>query len=162
MKPKTLILTLALSLVAAAICSAADTKNIEQALRDLDAEWSKAAAAKDLDKTVSYYADDAIVLPPNAPGATTKEAVRNVWKDTFAITVNGSWKATQVAVDKSGNMGWVSGTFEWTTKDASGKEVNDRGKYLAVFKKQADGKWKCVADMWNSDLPVASASAEQK
>jgi len=37
---------------------------------------SKAAAAKDLDKTVSYYADDAIVLPPNAPAATTKEQLR--------------------------------------------------------------------------------------
>lgn len=37
----------------------------EQAVRDADAAWSKAAGAKDLDKTVSFYADDAIVLPPN-------------------------------------------------------------------------------------------------
>jgi ketosteroid isomerase-like protein len=35
--------------------------------------------------------------------------------------------------------------------------MTDRGKYLAVWKKQADGSWKCVADMFNTDLPPASA-----
>src|SRR5206468_6614210 len=53
----------------------------ERTLRDLDAQWSKAAAAKDLEQTVAYYSDDAIVLPPNTASATTKEAIRNAWKD---------------------------------------------------------------------------------
>src|SRR5205823_1399317 len=58
MKIKTLVLTLILGLVAAAICLAGDTK-AEQALRDADAAWSKAAESKDLDKTLSYYSADA-------------------------------------------------------------------------------------------------------
>ena len=49
MKIKTLVLTLTLGLAAAAVCLAGDTK-AEQALRDADAAWSKAAASKDLDK----------------------------------------------------------------------------------------------------------------
>jgi ketosteroid isomerase-like protein len=43
-----------------------------------------------------------------------------------------------------------------TMKDAQGKPVTDRGKYTEVWKKQADGKWKAVADIWNSDLPVSA------
>ena len=70
MKTKTLIVTLTLGVAAAAVCLAADTK-IEQTLRDLDAQWSAAAGAKDLDKTVSNYSNDAIVMPPNASAATT-------------------------------------------------------------------------------------------
>ena len=66
MKPKTLVLTLTLGLASAAVCLAGDTK-AEQALRDADDAWSKAAASKNLDKTVSYYSADASVLPPNAP-----------------------------------------------------------------------------------------------
>src|SRR5205085_8211811 len=54
-----------LSFTIACTAPAADTK-IEQALRDLDAQWSKDAGAKDVDKTVSYYAEGAIVMPPNA------------------------------------------------------------------------------------------------
>lgn len=137
--------------------AAADPK-IEQALRDLDAQWSAAAGAKDLDKTVSYYAEAAIVLPPNAPSATTKEAIRSAWKEMLARPGAGiSWKATKVEVAKSGDLACVSGTYEDTMTDASGKPVKDRGKYVEIFKKQADGTWKVIVDIWNSDLPAASA-----
>src|SRR6266446_5628624 len=125
----------------------------EQAVRDADAQWSKAAAAKDLDKTVSYYSNDAIVMPPNASSATTKDAIRKVWQDLLTSPgVAISWKATKVEVAKSGDIGFVSGTYEVTMNDASGKPVNDHGKYVEVWEKQTDGKWKCGADMWNSDL----------
>jgi ketosteroid isomerase-like protein len=161
MKTKTLV-TLALGLVAAAVCLAADTK-LEQALRDLDDQWSKVAGAKDLDKTVSYYAEGAIVMPPNAPSATT-EAIRSAWKDLLASPGTAiSWKTTKVEVAQSGDIGYSSGTYEFTMNDATGKPVNDRGKYLEVWKKQVDGKWKCVMDTWNSDLPAsAPAPAEKK
>src|SRR5437667_12545589 len=137
--------------------SAADTQ-IEQALRDLDAQWSKDAGAKDVDKTVSYYAESAVVMPPNASAATTKEAIRSAWKEM--LTSPGaaiSWKTTKVEVAKSGDLAYVSGTYEETMTDASGKPVNDRGKYVEVWEKQTDGTWKVVADIWNSDLPLAPA-----
>lgn len=150
-----------LSLAFVCLARAADT-NIEQALRDLDAQWSAAAAAKDLDKTVSYYSDDAIVMPPNAASATTKEAIRSAWQEMLARPGAGiSWKATKVEVAKAGDLAYVSGTYEDTMTDASGQPVKDHGKYVEIFKKQADGTWKVVADIWNSDLP-ASAPAEKK
>ena len=151
MKTKTLV-TFILGLVAA-VCLAGDPK-IEQALRDLDAQWAAAAGAKDVDKTVSYYSDDAIVLPPNAAIATTKEAIRNTWKDGLASVTSLTWKATRVEVAKSGDMAYVSGTYEATMNDASGKPMNEHGKYLEVWEKQANGQWKCGADTWNSDLPA--------
>lgn len=125
---------------------------IAKALRKLDAEWSAAASAKNVEKTISYYSDDAIVLPPNGPAATTREAIHARWKNDISTMISGSWKATRVEVAKSGDMAWVSGTFDWVSKDASGKKVTDHGKYLEVFQKQADGSWKCTADCWNSDL----------
>ena len=137
------------------IASAADSTAIEQALRDLDAQWSAAAGAKDLDKTVSFYSNDAIVMPPNASAATAQETIRKIWHDLLASPgLVISWKATKVEVAKSGDIGLVSGTYELTINDASGKPVNDRGKYVEVWEKQADGKWKCGADIWNSDLPA--------
>ena len=136
------------------ISSAADTK-VEQALRELDAQWCKAAQSKDVDKVVSYYAESAVMMPPNASAATTKEAIRSAWKEM--LTTPGaaiSWKATKVEVAKSGDLAYVSGTYEEAMTDASGKPVQDHGKYVEIFKKQADGTWKVVADIWNSDLPV--------
>jgi ketosteroid isomerase-like protein len=161
MKRKTLVLTLTLGLAAAAVCLAGDTK-AEQAVRDADDAWSKAAASKDLDKTVSYYSADASVLPPNAPIATTKEAIKMVWGDLLASPgFVISWKATKVEVAKSGDLGFISGTYEVTMNDASGQPTTDKGKYVEVWEKQADGNWKCGTDTWNSDMP-ASPSAETK
>jgi len=161
MNTRRLMVTLTLGLAAATVCLGGETK-IEQALRDLDAQWSAAAGSKDLDKTVSYYSNDAVVMPPNAPAATTKEAIRKVWQDLLAsLGLVVSWKATKVEVARSGDIGFVSGTYELTMNDASGKPVPDRGKYVEVWEKHADGKWKCGADIWNSDLP-ASAPLEKK
>ena len=163
MRIKTLILTLTLGFAAAAVCLAGDTKT-EQALRDADAAWSKAAGSKDLDKTVSYYSADAIVLPPNAPIATTKEEIKKIWQDMLASPgLVISWKATKVEVAKSGDLGFVSGTYELTMNDATGKPATDKGKYVEVWEKKADGKWKCGTDTWNSDLPASPpAPAETK
>jgi ketosteroid isomerase-like protein len=144
--------------------NASTLQPVERILRVLDTQWSKAAAAKDLEQTIAYYSDDAVVLPPNGPSATTKEAIRKLWQDLltspgFAL----SWKPSRVEASKSGDMAHVSGTYEFSVNDASGKPFNDRGKYLEVWKKQADGTWKCRADMWNSDLAASSPpTAEQK
>jgi len=134
-----------------------DNQPVEQLLRDLDAKWAKAAAAKDVEQTIAFYSDDAIVFPPNATSAATKEAIRNGWKEMlgspgFII----SWKPIKVQVGRAGEMAWVSGTYELTMNDASGKPINDRGKYLEVWEKQTDGNWKCAADMWNSNLAVSA------
>ncbi|MGH7983124.1 MAG: YybH family protein, partial [Candidatus Udaeobacter sp.] len=81
----------------------------------------------------------------------------NTWKDLLASPgVAISWKTAKVEVARSGDLAYTTGTYELTMNDASGKPINDRGKYVEVWKKQADGKWKVVADIWNSDLPLPS------
>src|SRR5262245_40329161 len=116
--------------------SARAESNTESALRDFDTKWSDAAAAKDVDKTVSFYSEDALVLPPNAAAVQTKESIRAVWKEMLESPgFKISWKATKVEVAKSGELGYVSGTYEMQLNDASGKPVNDRGKYLEILKK---------------------------
>ena len=130
----------------------------EATLRKLDDEWSKAAgSSRDVEKTVSYYSDDAVVMPPNIPTLTGKEAIRGLWKSMLeSPSFSGGWQATKVEVARSGDLAYVSGNYEFKETDAAGKPITDKGKYLEVWKKQADGNWKCVADMFNSDLPNAA------
>ena len=125
----------------------------EKAVRDADAAWSKAAAAKDVDKTVSFYADDAVVLPPNDTAKTTKDTIRVLWKGLIDNATSVSWTATRVEMAKSGDMACVIGTYEVAMNDGS----KDRGKYCEVWEKKG-GTWKCGTDIWNSDLPATASS----
>ena len=155
---------LALLLVASACSQRApvDTRAAdEKTIRDLDAQWSKTAGANDLEGTISYYSDDAYLLPPNAPIATGKRAIRAVWASLLGPGVSVSWQVSKVEVARSGDLAYLMGAYLVTMKDPQGKPVTDRGKLVEVWKKQADGNWKTVADISNSDLPP-SAPAEKK
>ena len=131
-----------------------DLKAEEIAIRQADAQWSKAAESGDLDRTVSYYSSDAQLLPPHSPIAVSSAAIRAAWEPLLAPALAVSWKASKVEVARSGDFAYVIGTYLIAMKDSHGKPKDDTGKLIEVWKKQADGKWKCVADTFNSDLPL--------
>src|ERR1700730_13904889 len=127
----------------------------EAAVRQTDENWSKAAQSKKVDDWVAFYSDDAVLLPPNDKKATGKENNRKVIADLLALPgLALSWEPAKVEVAQSGDLAYTQGSYQLTTTDAKGKPSTDRGKTLEIWKKQADGTWKCVADMWSSDLPA--------
>jgi ketosteroid isomerase-like protein len=140
-----------------------DTKAAEDAVRAADAAQLKAAQALDVAGVVAEYSDDAVVLPPNAPVATDKASITKQWTSMLVPGAQATWAPTKVESSASGEMVYTQGTYSVTMKGPDGKPASDSGKYLAVWKKQADGSWKNVEDMWNSDLPaVAPAPAKRR
>ena len=137
--------------------STADGEADEAAIRETTNEWMNAANAKDVERMVSGYTDDASLFRPNAPIATGKEAIRKVLsKLTERPGLSESNQVTKVEVSRMGDLAYSFGTYESTWNDPEGNPVTKRGKWVAVYKKQADGQWKQVADIGNSDGPAAS------
>ncbi|MCJ7502707.1 MAG: nuclear transport factor 2 family protein, partial [Acidobacteriia bacterium] len=127
--------------------------------READAAWSKAWAAKDLEGSVSFVADDALVLLANGPILTGKESIRKWASELMASPGFAmSWQPTKAEASRGGDLAYTVGTYQLTLNNAKGKPVTDRGKYMTVWKKQSDGKWRAVADMANSDLPAPGAA----
>jgi uncharacterized protein (TIGR02246 family) len=132
-------------------------------IRKLDEQWSATAEKNDLEGTLAFYADDAVVLPGNAPIATDKKAIRKLWTGMLGPNSAVSWKVTRAEVAKSGELGYLYGAYELKVKDATGGPgVHDRGKMVEIWKRQADGKWKCIVDTYNSDLPGPEPAAQNK
>jgi ketosteroid isomerase-like protein len=139
---------------AAAVLACAADDAAETAIRQADLAWSQAMTDKQLDATVSHYAEEASIFPPNAPTATGKNAIRNVWAQFFAMPgFLVTCHPVKVEASHSGDIGYTQGPYDLAFSDAKGKTVKDHGKYLAVWKKQSDGAWRVVADIFNSDLP---------
>jgi uncharacterized protein (TIGR02246 family) len=133
------------------------------AIQALDEQWSATAARNDLAGTVAFYADDAVLLPGNAPIAKDQKSIRASWAALLGPNTAVSWKVSKAEVAKSGELGYLYGTYELSLKDArGGPPVRDVGKLVEIWKKQADGKWKCIVDTYNSDLPVPDAPEAKK
>ncbi len=129
-----------------------NTAAIKAKLEKMDSDWSAAASARNVDKVMSYYAADAVVQAGNEPSLTGTEAIKKAWVGMLGPDTKLSWKQTKTEVAKSGDMAYQIGTYEMSMKDAKGKMVNDKGKFLAIWKKQADGSWKCAVDSFSSDM----------
>jgi uncharacterized protein (TIGR02246 family) len=133
----------------------------ERAVRECEIEASKALAAKDLESFISFFADDASGFYPNTPIITGKDALRQSWKTVLAVPgFSLSFQILKVEVARSGDLAWGHGTVTRTMNDATGKPVTDKGKYVIVYRKQPDGKWKVVADIGNFDLPERATPAK--
>ena len=128
----------------------------EAAIRAQTTSWIKAFNGGDAKAIAALYAEDAILLPPGAPGAKGREAIQTfITKEIAGAKAGGAIfnvdPKTDVGV--SGKMGWESGTYTITVKGA----IVEAGKFLSVSRKKG-GKWLYIRDTWNADAPPAPAA----
>jgi ketosteroid isomerase-like protein len=124
----------------------------EQTIRDMDAEWSRAAESRDAAKFASFYSETGSVMPFNAPIAIGRARVQEVWTQLMAKPgFSLRFAPTQIEVAKSRDMAYDIGTFELKLNDAQGAPMTILGKYVVVWKKQKGGGWKAEADIFNTD-----------
>ena len=141
------------SIAAGAGCApAVNVDEQRTALMAADRAWSE--TAKDADKFAAYFADGGSIYPPGMPVITGGEAIRKTFAAmTAAPGFSLSWTPTKAEVGASGDIGYTAGTYQSTMGG-----VAEKGKYITVWKKQADGAWKVTEDIFNADeAPKAPA-----
>lgn len=128
-----------------------DTRKADEAaIRAASSDWSKASQAKDLDKATSYYTDDAIFFVNNGARVKGKDAIKMAWKPMLDAPGPGlTFETTYVEVARSGDLAYEYGTYDLKTEPKKGKVTDEKGKYVVVWKKQADGSWKAAIDIDN-------------
>ncbi|GAA0708350.1 nuclear transport factor 2 family protein [Dokdonella soli] len=129
------------------------------AMHAVDQAWLKAYTAGDADVLAGLYDEQAMLMPPGAPAAHGRAAIRAFFVSDIAQSTKAGI-ALHLGPNPdggvNGDMGWVSGSYSVT--DKSGKVV-ETGKYLSVSKKKG-GKWQYIRDTWNSDTAPPAAAAQ--
>ena len=118
---------------------------------DLD-NFMTAFNAKDAANLASLYAVDAIILPPNRPRVSGRANFEPWFRDQF--TICSDLKLTINQVDASGDLVYHIGSYTMGIQMPDMPLINDTGKHVTIWKRQADGKWLIVAEIFNTDLPV--------
>ena len=129
-----------------------DTKIEGEKLMQLSRDWSKSAATDSMEKTLSYWAEDAIVMSPGEPALKGKQAIRGMIEGTSKIPgFKISWEPLSVVVSKSGDMAYMIEQNQITVNDSLGNPITQYNKGVTIWRKEADGSWKNVVDMWNAE-----------
>ena len=123
-------------------------------LYDLEARFAKDVLERGGVGFAAWFADDGVALGNGAAPLIGKVAIAksSTWspKD-YQLT----WSPTDAMMGPSGDMGYTWGHFEGRSKDANGNPVLTSGRYITMWRKQADGSWKVVLDAGANEPPTA-------
>jgi len=147
-------IVLAVALLASCTGQVPDATIEGNKLMQVSRDWAQAAASRDIEKTLSYWADDATMISAGdmAP-IKGKAAIRRMVEGSFKTPGFAiSWTPQSAEVSKAGDMGYLIEDTKISFNDSTGKTITKNYKGVTIWKKQADGSWKDVVDML-SPLP---------
>ena len=128
----------------------------EQAIRTIQQDWFQAWKSNDLEGQVAQYTDDAVSCPPNIAALKGKDAIRAAMKGGLPVSnPDGTIQTVKVEFSAGGDLATSRDAYSLAWTDAQGKHFAVTGNSVSVYRKQTDGKWKVVLDIWNSDQPEA-------
>lgn len=131
--------------------SAPDLEQARRGVAAADSAWAAAAAARDLDASVNAMADDGIMFPPDQAPVIGRTAIKEYMAAAFAIPgFSVHWGSGEIKVASSGDLAYSFGRSRYTVPDSSGTIRTIHAKGVTVWQREADGRWRCVADIWNS------------
>ena len=124
-----------------------------QAIAAVSAMFAAAENAGDVDQMLQLFADDMIILSPNAPALSGADRIAAATRAAYeSLKVQVEYNSEEIAV--FGDWGFDRGTERFTlTPKSGGTPISMNGKYLWLYRRQPDGAWKQSRVMWNSSDP---------
>lgn len=150
-------LVIAASLTGCAVSQAKrpSTADDEAAITEFNKRYLKAINDGDSATLASLTTPEHIMIAPGRPPLVGKEAndAANA-RVAQMFKIEESWAPQETFI--SGDLAYQRGTFTVAaTPKAGGATRTTRGTFLRIYKRQPDGAWRMVRDMFNSDAPAA-------
>jgi ketosteroid isomerase-like protein len=119
-------------------------------LFDLEKKFERDTAAGGGPAFAKWFAEDAVTLSNGQAPVVGRAAIAagTTWSPSaYQLT----WTPEGGRMSASGDMGFTWGHYTGRAKDRDGNPVETTGRYMTVWKKQADGSWKVEMDASNQE-----------
>jgi len=131
--------------------AAVDIAKVKPEIQAMEDAYAAAEKAKDAEKVMAYYSDDAMSYGRNRAPEVGKSAIREGLAKRLAEDTTGNTNVYKIVdLFAEGNMLVEIGS--WTETNSAGTEIN-KGHYMSYFQKR-DGKYVCVRDMNVTSSPA--------
>ena len=121
-----------------------------------DAEWADlASAGKDVEKIVSYWTDDAVLIFPGQPLLEGKAAIRAYVAESLNTAgFKIHWVSEKPMFSPDGKLAYMRGKNELTAPGQNGAPITVHLRGISIWRLDADGQWRCVVDISNEEPPA--------
>ena len=147
-------------LVALLVICAASITQAQQPVRTIieanTKQFVEAFNKGDAAAVANMYTVDARLLPPNAQMVSSRANIQTFWQGAISAGLKMVSLETE-HVETQGNLAVEVGRYTSTIPGAGGVTTTDKGKYVVVWKREGRS-WKLAVDIFNSDLPQATAT----
>jgi ketosteroid isomerase-like protein len=133
-----------------------DSKTEGEKLLRRDAEWADlATAGKDVEKVVSYWTEDAVLIFPGQPVLEGKAAIRAYVTASFNMPgFKIHWVSQKPVFSPDGKFACMRGTDELTLPGPNGGTITLYLRGISVWRLDPDKQWRCVVDISNAAPPT--------
>jgi len=145
-----------LSILPAALAQAPKANPLRARLEKMGKDFADAYNRGDDKAVAAFYADDAVVLPPDSDFVKGRAAIEAFWKGGHEAGMK-NMRLETVDVEGDGMYVIETGKAMVDMQPAGQAEAKPESvKYVVVWKKQKDGSWKILRDIWNGMAPPAA------
>ncbi len=161
---RALIVLVLTALLLASCSQAPDTVKIKAEVQSLLDKSAADMTAGVIDTTMGQYADDPYSLPNNGPLLHGKPAIKEFFGKMMGMGMKfKDVKFTNVDVTAAGKYVHDVGMYEMTMEIPGMGAMTDKGKYINIYERGADGKLKIKYETWNTDTePPMPAPAKME
>jgi ketosteroid isomerase-like protein len=122
------------------------------AIRNLENLWIVANKTKDVDKVLTFFSNEAILIEPNTPICEGLQSIKEIW-ESMATDTTFLWDTYSATIDKievaaSGDLAYVRGITRMKIKIPDGL-TEYTARWVEIWKK-IDGQWKAALAIANS------------
>ena len=132
--------------------------DVGSTIRGLTQDFSMNFNTGNYDQVGALFASYGLFMAPHHESAVGPKAIERKLREVGESGYQ-NLRLETIRVDSSGDMAMEIGRYSVSIASESGSSVDDRGKYLKVWRRL--GAWRIVADCWSSNLPSSVHQSEE-
>lgn len=118
----------------------------------LRSEWVQDLHQKRIEASVALYAPDGVFIQPDGARIEGTAALRGLFNN-ITSTFDSDLQFSSQRVQISGDLAFDSGTYTEKLVDrATGNHLHSKGSYLTIYRRQPDGSWKILEQVWTGAI----------